>query len=89
MIYFIFHKIKICFRCHVHYTPFTCGKGLLKFYNFVQYIFNLKKIPISQLSNCECFSNVNNQLTSSQFFSHQNYLIKIVFNLVFYKIDYF
>jgi hypothetical protein len=27
---FLYHKIQLCFRCHVHHTPFTCGKGFLK-----------------------------------------------------------
>ncbi len=27
----LFHKIQLCFRCHVYYTPFTCGIELLKF----------------------------------------------------------
>jgi len=34
---FLYHKIQLCFVCHTHYTPFTCDKRLLKF-------FNLKKI---------------------------------------------
>ncbi len=28
--YFLYHKLQLCFVCHAHYTPFTCGKGLLK-----------------------------------------------------------
>jgi len=27
----LFHKLQLCFRYHVHYTPFICGKGFLKF----------------------------------------------------------
>jgi len=30
---FLDHKLQLCFICHVHYTSFTCGKGLLKFKN--------------------------------------------------------
>ncbi len=75
----LFHKLKLCFRCRVHYTPFTCGKGLLKF----------KNLKISQLSNCECFFSVDNQLTLFQFFSHQNSFVKKVLSLIIYKIDYF
>jgi hypothetical protein len=26
----LFHKLQLCFECHVHYIPFTCGKRLLK-----------------------------------------------------------
>jgi hypothetical protein len=25
------YQLQLCFVCHAHYTPFTCGKGLLKF----------------------------------------------------------
>jgi hypothetical protein len=79
---FLYHKIKICFICHVHYTTFTCGKWLLK-------LIYSKYFKISQISNCECFWNVGNQLTSSQKNSHQISIIKRVFNIVIYKIDYF
>jgi hypothetical protein len=33
---FLYHKIQLCFRCHVHYTLFICRKGLLKIFNCVQ-----------------------------------------------------
>ncbi len=26
----LYHKPQLCFVCHAHYTPFTCGKKLLK-----------------------------------------------------------
>jgi hypothetical protein len=26
----LFHRLQVCFKFHVHYTPFTCGKKLLK-----------------------------------------------------------
>jgi hypothetical protein len=29
---FLYYKLQLCFVCHAHYTPFTCGKGLLKFF---------------------------------------------------------
>jgi hypothetical protein len=32
----LFHKLQLCFKCHVHYTPFTCDKRLLKSFNYVQ-----------------------------------------------------
>jgi hypothetical protein len=32
---FLYHKIQLCFRCHVHYTLFICRKGLLKYFNCV------------------------------------------------------
>jgi hypothetical protein len=28
---FLYHKLQLCFVCHAHYTPFTCGKKPLKF----------------------------------------------------------
>jgi len=33
---FLYHKIQLCFTCHVHYTLFICRKGLLKYFNCVQ-----------------------------------------------------
>jgi hypothetical protein len=33
---FLYHKLQLCLKSHVHYTPLTCGKGLLKFEIFVQ-----------------------------------------------------
>ncbi len=39
-IVFLYHKIQLFFKFHVHYNLFTCGKGLLKFQNFVPLIFN-------------------------------------------------
>jgi hypothetical protein len=27
---FLYHKLQLCFICHVHYTPFTHGKIILK-----------------------------------------------------------
>jgi hypothetical protein len=82
--YFIlfYYKLQLCFRCHVHYTPFTHGKWLFKFLNFVQYIYIYFIFKRSQLSNCEFFLNVDNQLISSLFFYDQNSFIKRVFNLV-------
>jgi len=47
------------------------------------------KFKIPQISNHECFSNVGDQLKSFQFFSHQNSIIKKIFSLIIYKIDYF
>ncbi len=44
---------------------------------------------IPQISNCECFVSVSNQLISCQFFSRQNSIIIRIFRLVIYKIDYF
>ncbi len=28
---FLYHKLQLWFICHLHYTLFTCGKGILKF----------------------------------------------------------
>jgi len=41
---FLYHKLQLCFLCHAHYTPFTCGKGLLNFFFFENYFefFNFK-----------------------------------------------
>jgi len=29
--FFLYQKIQLCFVCHAHYNPFTCGKRFLKF----------------------------------------------------------
>jgi len=60
--------------CTLH--PITCDKGLLKLKNYVQYIFNFLYLKISQLSNCECFLNAKNQLTSSQKKNSSKFLYK-------------
>ncbi len=31
---FLYHKIELCFACHAHYTPFTCGKRFMKIFKF-------------------------------------------------------
>ncbi len=36
---FLFHKLQLCFRCHVHYTPFTCAEKLLEFKNIFNKFF--------------------------------------------------
>ncbi len=67
------------------------------FYYFIKYNFFLDVIYITphlhvvkgNVSNCECFLSVDIQLTSSQFFSHQNSFINKFSSLVIYKIDYF
>jgi hypothetical protein len=33
----LYHKLQLCFVCHAHYTPFTCGKGLLKILKIEKY----------------------------------------------------
>jgi len=79
---FLYHKMQLCFVCHAHYTPFTCGKGLLKILKFLKCFENFP-----YLLNCECFLNLGSRLLSSKFFYHQNYIITIVFYLVLYKIN--
>jgi hypothetical protein len=32
-----YNKLKKISICHVHYIPFTCGRGLLKFWDFETY----------------------------------------------------
>jgi hypothetical protein len=34
---FVSCKLQICFVCHAHYTPFTCGKVRLKISIFEKY----------------------------------------------------
>jgi hypothetical protein len=85
-LFFSLRKLKI--RCHVNYTLFTCSKELLKFEIFIQYVF-FKFFKFHNFQIVSVFLNVDNQLTSSQFFSHQNSFIKRIFNLITYKIDYF
>jgi hypothetical protein len=29
--FFLYHELQLCFVCHAHNTPFTCGKTFLKF----------------------------------------------------------
>jgi hypothetical protein len=39
---FLYHKLQLRFVCHAHYTPFTCGKELLKNKKFETYFELLK-----------------------------------------------
>jgi hypothetical protein len=39
---FLYHKLQLCFVCHAHYTPFTCGKGLLIILKLEKYFEFLK-----------------------------------------------
>jgi hypothetical protein len=74
--YFLFYyKWQLCFVCHAHYTPFTCGKRLLKFENFEKYSEFLKKL-IPHLLNYECSLNVGSRLLSSKFFTIKIILLK-------------
>jgi hypothetical protein len=41
---FLYHELQLCFVCHAHYTPFTCGKGLLKILKFGKYFEFLKNL---------------------------------------------
>ncbi len=36
-LFFLYYKLQLCFPCHAHYNPFTCGKRLLKFEKFEKY----------------------------------------------------
>jgi hypothetical protein len=76
MIFFLYHKIKLCYKGHVHYTPFTCDKKTFKILEMLNRFLIFFKFQISKISNCEYFLNVTTQLTSSQVFSHQNFIIK-------------
>jgi hypothetical protein len=38
----LYHKLQKQSVCLAHYTPFTCGKGLLKILNFQKYLKFLK-----------------------------------------------
>jgi len=40
--YFLYYKVQLCFVCHAHYTPFTCGKEPLKIEIFEKYFEFLK-----------------------------------------------
>jgi len=71
--FFWYYKTQLCFVWHAHYTPFTCGKRILK------NILNCKIFKILHLLNCECSLNVGNRLVSSNLFYHQYYFTKIVF----------
>jgi hypothetical protein len=41
---FLYHNLKLWFICQVHYTPFTCGKVLLKIWDFETYFEILNSI---------------------------------------------
>jgi len=70
----IWCKLKIYLINHVHYTPFICGKALLKFWNF-QFLnvntLNFQNLRIPQSWNFECFFSVFNRLLSFHIFYHQ------------------
>jgi len=86
--FFLYHKYN--FALNVMYI--TPHWHVVKDFWNLKILFNrflIKKIQIPKIPNCECFLSVGNQLKSSQFFSHQNSIIKRVFSLVIFKIDYF
>ncbi len=83
---FLYHKIQLCFVCHAHYTLLTCGKRFLKILN-AENTLNFQNFKILYLLNCEWFLNLGNTFLSSKFFDDQNYVITIVFYLVFCKIN--
>jgi hypothetical protein len=45
---FLYHKFQFCFVCHVHYTPFTCGKGLLNS-NILKHTLKFSNFQTSQI----------------------------------------
>ncbi len=80
----LYHRLQLRFVCCAHYTPFICGKGLLKILIFEKYFQFLEKI-IPYLFNCECLLNLGSYY--HLFFYHQNFVITIVLSLIFYKIN--
>jgi hypothetical protein len=76
------YKLQPCFIHHVHYTPFICGKTLLKFWNSKfsnVHTLNFQSFKIPHFWNCECFFYVSNMLLSFHIFYHQ--LISIIWVL--------
>jgi hypothetical protein len=63
---FLYHVLQLCFICHIHYTPLTCGKKLQKFWDFEAY-FEFFKIFNSIILNYESFISVNSSLLSFKF----------------------
>ncbi len=55
------------FVWHALYTPFTCGKGCLRFSNFEK-LFEFIKTSNSTLLNCESIFNVGNKFLLDFFF---------------------
>jgi hypothetical protein len=44
--FLLYHKLQLFFLCHAHYTPFTCGKGLLKILKIKKYFEFFKDIKL-------------------------------------------
>jgi hypothetical protein len=40
--FFDHHKVHFCFMCQLHYTPFTCDKIFLKFWDFKKHFENFE-----------------------------------------------
>jgi hypothetical protein len=83
---FLFHKLQLSFGYHVHYTLFTCGKGLLNLKIFFNRFLSFK---IFQFHNLWVFFECGQSINIIFFFSHQNSFIKNFFSLIIYEIDYF
>jgi hypothetical protein len=67
------YKLQFCSIKHVHYTPFRCGKTLLKFLNFEflnVHILNFQSFRIPHFLNCELLL-LFNRLLSFHIFYHQ------------------
>jgi hypothetical protein len=88
---FFYFFIKIFLKKDVMYiTPHLhVVKDFWKFEILFNRFLILKILRFHNFQIVSVFLNVDNQLTSPQFFSHQNSFIKIIFSLLFYKIDCF
>jgi hypothetical protein len=43
---FLYYKLQLCLICHVHHTPFSCGKRILKIKDF-ETCFEFKNILVA------------------------------------------
>jgi hypothetical protein len=84
--FLLYHKLKLCFRCHAHYTQFTCGKGILKIWKHEKYFEFLKIWNSTSFKLC-VFLNLGSKLLSSKLFYHQNYVITTILYLILCKIN--
>jgi hypothetical protein len=83
---FLYHKPQLCsnvmqIMAHLHLANDSWNLKILKLH------FEFLKISSTTNFNYECFSYVNNRLSSFQKKSHQNSFIKNVLTVVFYKTD--
>jgi len=69
------HNLQLFIICHVHYTTFTCGKGLLEIWNLKNTL-KFWNFEIILLLNCECFWIPSSRYYHINLFYHLNFFIR-------------